>query len=143
MLKYLQRFLLLNSTEFSHTVWICLFLSFCSPSHPLSHRNAHIHTQKSWVLDQFKALAMILLSKASGSSSTRCLGNVAGRKCLICPWRTRNVCACCVRVSLGEVAYSRFILLYVYSHVVKGHNMVTDYISSSTRETCQMIHGTD
>lgn len=66
-------------------------------SHTKKHTHTHTHTQrqKSWVLDQFKALARILLSKAGGSSSPCCLGNVAGRrKCLICPWRTCNVCVC-------------------------------------------------
>lgn len=91
---------------------------------------------------------MILLGKASGSSSLCCLGNVTGRKCLICPWRTCNICECeCMcacergeevggwkgaRGVWGRLCTSTFILLYIYSHPVRGCYMITDYIFSST-----------
>lgn len=88
---------------------------------------------------------MILLGNASRSSSLCCLGNVAGRKCLICPWRTCNICECaCVHVRgeeggwkgargvWGRLCTTTFILLYIYSHPVRGCYMITDYIFSST-----------
>lgn len=97
---------------------------------------------------------MILLGKASGSSSLCCLGNVAGRKCLICPWRICNICECvCMcacergeeeggwkgaRGVWGRLCTSTFILLYIYSHPVRGCYMITDYIFSSTLKS--MIH---
>ena len=129
-------------------VWICLILSPFSPSHPPPPTHTHTHTQAhteeldfgsvlSIGHDSFGQSEWKLIYVALETLQEENVWYVLGGPECAC------VCACerwegeggwwkGARGVWGRLCTSIFILLYIYSHPVRGCYMITDYIFSST-----------